>query len=165
MSLQVRITALASAIAADVKTLTTAQGNLAVLTTSDKTSLVAAINELNAEIGSLATSLGAQILDTAGAGDVTHTWSANKLVSALATLKADILGGASAAYDTLQELAVALQGNDSAVANLLAAVGNRVSYADAQMLTSEQQAQACANIGVGNPETDFAALYAASKAA
>ena len=164
MSMQARLSALITAIGGDIKTLLAAQGNLAALNTTAKGSLVQALNELQDEIAALSAAAGAQILDTAAAGDTAHTWSADKLVSALAALKSEILGGASAAYDTLQELAAELQDSDSAIANLLTAVGNRVSFADVQTLTAPQQAQACANIGVGDPETDLAALYAAAKA-
>ena len=69
-----------------------------------------------------------------------------------------------AAYDTLVEVATKLASDDGAIAGLLAAVGNRVSFADAQTLTAQQQAQACANIGVGDPETDFVTAYATAKA-
>jgi hypothetical protein len=46
MSLENRITVLAQSIAADIKLLKAAQGNLNVLNTTAKTSLVAAINEV-----------------------------------------------------------------------------------------------------------------------
>jgi hypothetical protein len=74
------------------------------------------------------------------------------------------LGGASAAYDTLQEIEAKLGSDDTALANLLTAVGNRVSFADAQSLTAAQQLQACTNLGLGDPTTDFAAAYTAAKA-
>ena len=164
MSLQARITDLAAAIGGDIKTLTATCGSLAALTTNEKSSLVGAVNELRGALVTLSSSLGAQILDTAGAGDTAHTWSADKLTSALAALKDDLLGGAAAAYDTLGELATALQSADSATTGLLTAVGNRVSFAGVQTLTSPQQAQACANIGVGDPETDFVTAYATAKA-
>ena len=37
-------------------------------------------------------------------------------------------------------------------------------FDEAQMLTTAQKLQACTNLGVGNPEHDFAADYAAAKA-
>ena len=74
------------------------------------------------------------------------------------------MNGAPAAYDTLVEVATKLASDDGAITGLLAAVGNRVSFADAQTLTAQQQAQACANIGVGDPETDFVTAYATAKA-
>lgn len=172
MSLATRITALAQAIGTDIKTLTTNQGSLAALSTTAKTSLVAAINELSAAIA-----VASSILDSAGAGDTAHTWSADKIITQLNALKAELLGGTpAAAYDTLVEIAAALSGDAASISGLLTAVGERVSYAAAQTLTSPQQQQARDNIGaasaatlatlttdVGDPATDFAAQYAAAK--
>lgn len=163
MSLQTRIAALITSIGGDIKTLLASQGNLTTLTTDVKTSLVAAINELQSEINAIGSG-GAAILDTAVDGDITHTYSADKILDLLASLKAEILGGASAAYDTLVEIQAELQGDGTAIANLLTAVGNRVAYDAAQSLTTGQKAQVCANIGIGDPETDLAALYTAAKA-
>ena len=50
MSLESRIIALATAVGTDIKALTTNQGNLASLSTTAKSNLVAAINELVAQI-------------------------------------------------------------------------------------------------------------------
>lgn len=163
MSLQTRLTALAQAIATDVKALLANQGSLPALTTAAKTSLVAAINELQGEIDTLAAGAGA-ILDSATTGDTTHTWSANKILAELNQVKSDIIAGAPTAYDTLLEISNKLSSDDTAISGLLTAVGNRVRFDAAQTLTTPQQAQACANIGVGDPETDLAAAYAAAKA-
>lgn len=62
MSLESRIIAFAQAVGGDVKALTTAQGSLTSLGTTNKTNLVAAINELLTLIGSA----GASIDDAAG---------------------------------------------------------------------------------------------------
>ncbi len=113
MSLLTRIAALITAIGGDIKTLLANQGNLTTLTTDAKTSLVAAINELQSEISAVGSG-GAAILDTAGDGDTAHTYSADKILDLLASLKAEILGGASAAYDTLVEIQAELQGDDTA---------------------------------------------------
>lgn len=160
MSLETRLTALAQSIGGDVKTILAAQGSLAALTTTEKSSLVGAINELVSSISGG----GVTILDTAGAGDTTHAWSADKIVSALNQVKSDIVNGAPTAYDTLVEIATQLSGDQTALSGLLAAVGNRVAYDAAQSLTTGQKAQACANIGVGNPEHDFVSDYNTAKA-
>lgn len=157
MSLQTRIAELVQAISADIKALTAAQGSLAALNTTQKSSLVGAINELQALAGG-----GAVIDDTAASAG--KAYSSAKVVQLLADLKSQILGGASSAYDTLLEIEQKLGADDSAIAGLLTAVNNRVSYADAQTLTTSQKAQACANIGIGDPETNFVAVYNASKA-
>lgn len=177
MSLETRIVALAQAMGADVKALTAAQGTLTSLNTTTKTSLVAAINELLALIGSA----GASIDDAAGNGNTGVTWSADKIFDSIeaakAAVKNEILGGAGAALDTLNELATAL-GNDPSFATTIAAeVANRVRYDAAQTLTSPQQAQARANIGaaaasdvsalttgLGTYDRDYVADYTAAKA-
>jgi hypothetical protein len=63
MSLENRITVLAQSIAADIKLLKAAQGNLNVLNTTAKTSLVAAINEVLQLAQAAGSSAGAAIND------------------------------------------------------------------------------------------------------
>lgn len=164
MSLETRIVALAQAVGTDVKSLTIAQGNLSALTTTAKTNLVAAINELVTAVAIA----GVEINDTAGAGNTVNTWSANKIYASIEAAKTavtnSLVNGAAAALDTLQELAAAL-GNDPSFATTIATqIANRVRFDAAQTLTAQQQAQACANIGIGDPERDLAAAYATARA-
>jgi hypothetical protein len=177
MSLESRIIALAQAMGTDVKTLATAQGSLSALNTTTKTSLVAAINELMTLIGSA----GASIDDEAGNGSTAVTWSADKIFdtieAAKAAVKNELVNGAAAALDTLNELAAAL-GNDPSFATTIASeIANRVRFDAAQTLTSPQQTQARANIGaaaasdvsglitgLGTYDRDYAADYTAAKA-
>ncbi|WP_137009611.1 hypothetical protein [Aquitalea aquatilis] len=161
MSLATRITELAQAIAADVKSLKAAQGNLSVLNTTAKTSLVAAINEVLQLAQAAGSSSGAAINDAAASAG--STFSSSHIITLLADLKNQILGGASSALDTLAEIEARFGTDETAVANLLTAVGNRLSFADAQSLTAAQQLQACANLGIGDPTTDFLAAYTAAK--
>lgn len=161
MSLQQRITALAQAIGADVKILLAAQGSLSALNTTAKTSLVLAINEVLSIANDASSAAGASIDDTAPSN--TKTYSSTKITGLLADLKNQILGGASAAYDTLQEIEAEIGNDKSALANLLTAVGNRLSFADAQSLTAAQQLQACTNLGIGDPTTDFVAAYTVAR--
>lgn len=176
MSLETRIIALAQAIGADVKSLTTKQGDLTSLTTTHKSTLVGAINELFTALSSA----GVKISDTAGNGDTTVTWSADKIFdtieAAKAAVKNELVNGAAAALDTLNELAAAL-GNDPSFATTIAGeIANRVRFDAAQTLTGVQQAQARTNIGaaaaadlttlttgLGNYNRDFAADYAMAK--
>ena len=164
MSLELRIVALAQAIGGDVKTLTNKQGDLTSLSTTAKGNLVAAINELYSAIGNA----GAQINDTAGDGDTLVTWSANKIhdtiEAAKLAVKNDLVNGASAALDTLSELAAALNNDPTFAAPIATELGNRVRFDQAQTFTTAQKLQACTNIGVGDPERDLAAAYATAKA-
>lgn len=157
MALDSKLTLLAQALGTDVKTLNAAVGKPSALTTTAKASLVAAINELQAALQS-ATGINDTSVSTSS------TYSSSKITDLLAKLKSDILGGASAAYDTLKEIETKLGSDDTALANLLTAVGNRVSFSDVQTLTAAQQLQACQNIGVGDPTVDLVAAYNAAKA-
>ena len=169
MTLEARLVALAQAVGGDVKALRLSQGDLTALTTTNKTSLVAAINELLALVGEGG---GAGIDDTAQAGGAV-TWSVDKITSAITAarnaLKDELVGGAGAALDTLAELAAALGDNPSFATTIATELGNRVRYDAAQTLTTAQKTQACTNIGavelaaIGNPERDLAAVYAAAK--
>ncbi len=164
MNMNQRITLLAQAIAADVKSLKASVGDLTGLNTTAKNNLVAAINELRGMV----TANAAVIDDTKGNGDTDFTWSADKIYdtieAAKAAVKSDILGGADAAYDTLKELQDIIKADETTAAALATAVNNRVRFDDTQTLTQAQKAQACANIGIGDPDTDFAAAYATAKA-
>jgi len=150
MSLELRIIALAQAIGTDIKTLTINQGTLSTLTTTAKNSLVSAINELHAALAGA----GAQINDMATNGATTVTWSADKIYDSIEAAKVavrdSLVNGASAALDTLQELAAAL-GNDPSFATTIAGeIANRVRYDAVQTLTSPQQAMARSNIGAAS---------------
>ena len=126
-------------------------------------------------------SAGASIDDGAGNGNTAVTWSADKIFDSIeaakAAVKNDLINGAGAALDTLNELAAALGNDPSFAATIAAEVANRVRYDAAQTLTSPQQTQARANIGaasaddvsglltgLGSYDRDYAADYAAAKA-
>lgn len=159
MSLVSRITATFAQIAADIKGLTTKTGVLSSLTTTAKTDLVVAINEVKAQAGAA----GAAIND-ASTTSTTTTWSAQKSTAAIAQVKTDILGGATAAYDTLLELQNIIVADESTAAALATAVNNRVRFDASQALTTPQMLQACTNLGIGDPDTDFLTAYTAAKA-
>ena len=168
MSLETRIIALAQAIGTDIKTLTIKQGDLTSLSTTAKDNLVAAINELYGAVGGAVGGAGAQINDTAGSGDTSVTWSADKIYdtieAAKLAIKNDLVNGASAALDTLSELASALNNDPSFAVTIATELGNRVRFDSAQTLTAAQKLQACTNIGIGDPERDLAAAYVTAKA-
>lgn len=159
MSLQIVIQNLAVRIATECKALRTlVNGNaadLSSLTTTAKSNLVAAINEVKA----LANSAGGISDGTTATGT---TWSSQRINDYVATQVSAILGGAGAAFDTLREIQLALEADDTDIAGILTALGNRVRFDSTQSLTTPQQAQACANIGVGDPETNFVAVFTAA---
>lgn len=242
-----RIKLLAQAIGADIALLKTTIGVKTDLSTTDKTNLVAAINELaikieavetlqqsaseiddsapkanrvyssskvkslideiNAILGTLTASGYADVgtglktlkdkVDTLEQKTVdltelikdtetktTSVWSSTKTNAAItdavgtakseltdkinadvAKVKSDILGaGVPETLDTLAEIADKLNGDAALVANLSVALNNRVRFDEAQALSSEQKTRACTNIGIGEPNTDFVAIYDAAKA-
>jgi capsid protein len=158
MSLATRIESLVIRVAQEFNDVRAKAGNLANLTTTDKSNLVAAINELKAAVVS-----SSEIDD--GNIATSSTFSSSKIVTLLDALKIEILGGADAAYDTLLEIQQLLQNGTSGLDALLTAVNNRVRFDAAQSLTAPEQAQARSNIGavaasdVGNTDTDFVAVF------
>jgi len=159
-----RVILLAQAIGADYKELKGNQGSLAALDTTAKNSLVSAINELYAELQNA----GVMIDDLAGDGATTVTWSANKIYDTIElakmTVKNELVNGASMALDTLSELAAALNNDPNFAATLATEIANRVRFDAAQTLSPTQKTQACENIGIGEPNTDFVASYTLAKA-
>lgn len=171
MSLEINLHNLATRIATENKSLRTLiNGNaadLSALTTTAKNTLVAAINELAGSIGEA----GAVINDTTTS--TTSVWSSSKtsteISDSVTAAKAELLGGAGAAYDTLQELKDLLDASDaaddSAIAAINTALSNRLRFDAAQTLTAPQKVQVNANAGSlslvqsGDPEADFVATF------
>jgi hypothetical protein len=174
-TLEQRIIDLAQAIGSDVKTLNSTVGVLTNLTTTQKTNLVAAINELQNQVSTL--DLDSLIDDAAGVGDIDVTYSADKIITLLDALKTDILGGIPpSTLDTLQELADYLTDNQVA-GGLVEQLSQRVRVDAAQNFNAAQQTQARDNIGaaaasalnafitaLGELDHDFVADYSAAKA-
>ena len=146
------------AIGLDVKALFANQGNLASLTTTQKGNLVAALNEVKAAIGQA----GAQIDDNAASSSTTY--SSTKINSAISAAIAAVVDGAPTAFDTLKEIADYIASDETAMGTITTALSNRVKFNEPQALTEAEQIQACENIGIGDPTTDFEAQYVAAKA-
>lgn len=195
MNLESRIVLLAQAVGTDVKTMRGTIGTLANLTTTSKSDIVSALNEIvskeisNANaIGTLA-SLGTSakgnlvaslnevrtalyaidltslINDTAVSGVVNKTFSADKIISLVAAAVASIVDSSPTALDTLKELATAL-GNDPSFATTIAtSLGNRVRVDAVQTFTSVQQDQGRSNISAASISSVTAAQAAADAAA
>lgn len=142
MSLLTRITALINSIATDIKDVYAKIGNLNTLQTTTKSSLVGAINEIKSSGGLL-------INDSTPSASTTFSGTAinSKIATAKTEVKNEILGGASAAYDTLQEIQAQMVADDTAAASLTTAVGQRPTYTE-----------------TGNLDTDLVQLYNTAKA-
>lgn len=142
MSLLTRITSLINSIGADIKDVYGKIGNLSTLDTVTKSSLVGAINEIKS-------SGGLQINDSTPSISTTYSGTAidNKIATAKTQVKNEILGSASAAYDTLQEIQALMEADDTATSALTTAVGQRPTYTE-----------------TGNLDTDLVQLYNTAKA-
>ena len=153
---QQRITELAQAIAQDIKELKSTQGLLDSLSTTSKASLVDAINELYLSISS------ASGIDDNTENAIT-TWSSYKIRESINTAISELVNGSGSTLDTLKELADALDNDANFAATLAEQMGKRVRVDAAQTFTVAEQAQGCANLGIGNPDTDLLAVYIAAK--
>ena len=177
-----KVELLARRIGTECKTLHDKIGDLSTLSTTAKTSIVAALNEqvkaldtlkdtvggnttaieaAQAEIASLKAAVeSASNIDDTKAGTIT-TYSSSKIESEITAakqaVKDDLLGGAGAAYDTLKELADLITTNQDAITALQTIAAGHVKFDAAQELTDDQKAQARTNIGAAS-SADVSAL-------
>lgn len=177
MSFETNVTNLATRVATECKSIRTMlngnAGDLSALTTSAKSNLVAALNELNAELDAL--SAGAAGIDDATTA-TTSTWSSQKtadeILEAATGVKDDILGGAGAAYDTLSELKALLDASDSADDTALSAINTALTHRvrtdiNNQALDATMRLNARTNIDVyskgeiGDVTTNFVTTFEA----
>lgn len=121
-------------------------GSLSLLTTTEKGSIVGAVNELKTAVD------GKPTIDDASAS-ASKVWSSTKVQDAIAAAVTAIINGASADEDSLKELADKITALAQADAGL-------VSAANAQTFTDAQKAQARANIGAVSAADvgDFSAI-------
>ena len=158
-NLTTRISDLATRVATECKAIRQlTNGNasdLSALTTSQKSSLVAAINELKTAVDSLSSPITVNDASTS----TSQVWSSSKVSEAIAQAKSDLVNGAGSALDTLSELSAAL-GNDASFATTIStSLSYRLRFDAAQTLTAGQKTQACANLGIGEPDTDFVTTF------
>jgi len=186
VSLDIRLSDLATAIATDVKQLRTwitgsSSGNLSGLTTTDKSNLVGAINEVKAGSSGAppdATEAAKGIVELASLAEVAAGVDTVRAVTAQGVrqernaLKTEILGtDVPAALDTLEELAEALGDDADFAASVTVALGNKVPWDSTPPgITVEQQINARTNIqavaidDVGDTDVDLVAVYMTAKA-
>ena len=178
--LQTNITNFANAVGTDVNLLkallTGGASDLSALTTSDTTTVVAAINSLQAAITTLTAGAysdaqaDARVQAALGsiASPAANEWAATQEVvdhvaTEIATAITAITDGADGALDTLNEIAEALQNNPDVITNIIAAQANRLRFDAAQTLTPAQRLTAGQNLGIGDVTTDYVAVYAAAR--
>jgi hypothetical protein len=140
MSLQTRLSDLITAIGTDVKQLRTwitgsSSGTLSGLTTTDKTSLVAAVNEVKAGSSGAPPDASATVKGIIEIATLAEVSTGTDTVRAVTpegvrqertALKAEILGpGVPAALDTLDELAAALADDANYAASITTALAGK----------------------------------------
>lgn len=180
MSLVSQLNSLTVRIATEFKSIRSLTGSLTGLATTDKSSLVAAINEALAAAGSGgsidadsitdATTLGKALIRASSASDARtdlDVYSKAEADAAATSAAASVVDGAPGALDTLNELAAALGDDANFASTTSTALGNRVRVDAVQAFSAGQKQQARDNIDVysktevGDPTTDFVATFEA----
>jgi hypothetical protein len=168
MSLQTRLVDLVTAIGTDMKQVRTwiagtGGTDLTGLNTTDKSSLVSAINEVKAGSSGAppsATEAGPGVVELASLAEVAAGTDTSRAVTAAGVrqertaLKTEILGiGVDSALDTLREIQDALGDDANFAGTMTANLAAKANTSDVYLKTD-----------IGNPDTDLAAAYAAAKA-
>ena len=113
---------------------------------NESTALDAKLRSVAARIGNVCNAIKSQADATdAALSTLQNTTMPAAISDAIATLKAELLGGAGTAYDTLKEIEDFLKAHDNVLSALQSA--SLVSYGEAQSLTDAQKTQARDNIG------------------
>lgn len=161
MSIVQLVNLFATAVGLDYKTLAANlqiaidnTGDLSLLTSADKSSVVNALNSIKSEIDAIPGTDYAQIQTMIDSG------------------LAGLVNGAPDALNTLNEIALALSEDQTALDGILQSLAKRVRVDAPQAFTEVEKAQGRANVGAASaeevgdvPNADFVATYNASKTA
>lgn len=129
-----------TAAGVDVKGLLAKIGDLGTLTTTQRASLVGALNELK-------TGIDAAVKIDDAKTQVGTTWSSTKINSAINAAISALVSGAPEALDTIKEVADAINTNKDAITALQKIAAGHVKFDAAQTLNDTQKQQARENIG------------------
>lgn len=148
MSIKALTDALAQTVGADVAglektagTLAANQGDLTALSTTERGSLVGALNELKTGLSSL--------------GD--ETLSSVEVQEMVQAGINGVVAGAPNAFDTLKEISDYISQDQTAYESLIVALNKRVRVDEAQNFTAEEQNMGRSNIGAAS-QADHTAL-------
>lgn len=120
-----------------------------------KTPINQAINDLQTQTQAGFVEVGNQLRALNGRIDSQDT--DNKIAQAIATLKSEILGGASSAFDTLKELEDAIN-NGSTAAALADAVNKRVRFDEVMTLSDTEISNVLNTLKIEYSSVNFAGL-------
>ena len=101
-----------------------AMGDLSALATTDKTSLVAAINEIKNSSGGGGSATDDDVTSTS------TTWSSAKIDTEITSAIAALIDGAPETLNTLNKLAVALSENTGEIETIISLINQKVDSAD-----------------------------------
>lgn len=155
-----QVAALAQTIGTDIAQLLAAIGDLSALTTTEKASLVVALNELKASLSSIDLT---KIIDD-NKTTTNLTWSSTQISKAISDAVTALVNGAPEAMDTLKELADVIASNKDAIEALQTIAAGHVKYDAVQTLTTEQKTQARTNIDAASTAEVAAAKKAGTDA-
>ncbi len=141
MTMQTDIASALMRIVSATNTVNGKIGALSALTTTEKSNLVGALNEIKTTLNSAAV-----ISDSTTT--TTSTWSSSKIQTQINTAITALINGADGASDTLKELA-------DKITALVQADNGLLSFAQAQTLTTGQQLQGATNLGIGDPNHNY----------
>lgn len=160
MTIQSELENAFNAVGLDVKQLRSwvngEANNLTGLTTTDKSNLVAAVNELVTAVGNVPA-----ISD--GTISASTVWSSTKIDATITSAINSLLDGAPGALDTINELAEALNDNPSVITSILDAQAKRVAVNSTQSFTAAEKLTGCTNLGIGDPATNFLSIYTTAR--
>ena len=120
-----------------------------------KTPINQAINDLQTQTKAGFVEVGNQLRAVNGRIDSQGT--DNKIALAIATLKSEILGGASSAFDTLKELEDAINGGGTAAA-LADAVNKRVRFDEVMALSDIEISNVLNTLKIDYSSVDFTSM-------
>lgn len=118
-------------------TLESNQGDLTTLTTTQKATLVGAINELKAAVTSIPSDVVTRPEMTTAVNDALN----------------GIIDGAPQAWDTFKEFADYVAADQTAATAMLESLAKRVRVDAAQTFTVAEKDQGCENLGIGAVST------------
>lgn len=157
--LYTRINELATAIGIAIKGVKDSIGDLSGLSTTNKTSIIGAINELDTSIKTKSNltldTVRVELINDIGDPSTTSTYSSSKIEDKITeaveagktAVKNSILDGAETAYDTLKEIQEIIKKDKTAAASLLESVNNRLKINERMELTTEQKDFIASSLG------------------